>query len=215
MLPTLFHQIAPLAFARAPQLVSGLVVCGAVSFAVSDFRLGAWTLLGQRLILIALLWSVIGIPLAVTSTVASIAIALIFTLTSWRLWWIQRATRKATTGIAPDKPALNQFSLRLLTAVLGILVTYGLVQKYQGYPLPFVTAFAIIWLFMNSLLCLVLPAHALHTSLGILSFADGCRILYALWQPNPVAWGLWAACEVLVALAASHLHNGESTATNG
>nr|MBC7245794.1 hypothetical protein [Chloroflexota bacterium] len=213
MLLTLFHRMAPLASSRAPQLVSGLVACGAISFVVSDFRLGAWIFLGQRLILIALLWSAIGIPSALASTIASVAIALIFSLTAWRLWWVQRAVRKGATEIAPNKPALNRFSLRLVTAALGILVSYGLVQKYHVYPLPFVTTFAIAWLFMSSLLCLVLYDHALHASLGILSFADGCRILYALWQPNPMVWGLWAACDVLVALAASHLHNGEAVIT--
>ncbi|MGB9879788.1 MAG: hypothetical protein ACPLRM_03405 [Anaerolineae bacterium] len=205
---TLFHEIVPFASTRTPQLVSGLVLCGAISFAVSDFRLGAWAFLGQRLILIVLLWAIVGASLALTSTIAAIAIALIFSITAWRIWYIQRSARKATTGAIVHKLSLNRFALRILIAALGILVSYGLVQKYHDL-LPFLTAFTIAWLFVSSLLNLLLPDHALHKSLGILNFADGCRILYALWQPTPMIWGLWAACDVLIALAASHLRHGE------
>jgi hypothetical protein len=214
LLPTLFREIVPFVSSRAPQLVSGLVLCGAVSFAVSDFRLGAWGFLGQRLLLIALLWAIIGTPLALTSAIAAIAIALIFSITAWRLWYIQRTARKAMSGMAMSKPPLSRFSLRVLIAALGILLSYGLAQKYHVGSLPFLTAFTLAWLFVSSLFSVLLPDNALHTSLGILNFADGCRILYALWQPAPLVWGLWTACDVLIALAAAHLHNGEVIATH-
>lgn len=215
MLPTLFSEIVAFASSRTPQFVSGLILCGAISFALSDFRLGAWSFLGQRLVLIALLWPVIGVPLAITSAIAAIAIALIFVITAWRLWYIQRSVQKVMTRAAISTSSLSRASLRFLAAALGMLVSYGIAQKYHGYSLPFHTALTITWLFVSSLLSVLLPDHVLHTGVGILNFADGCRILYALWQPVPIVWGLWTACDVLMALAVSHLYNAEALAIKG
>lgn len=215
MLPTLFNEIVAFASSRTPQFVSGLILCGVISFALSDFRLGAWSFLGQRLVLIALLCPVIGVPLAITSAIAATAIALIFAITAWRLWYIQRSVRKGVTGEVTSTSSLSRFSLRLLAAALGILVSYGIVQKYYGYSLPFHTALTITWLFVSSVLSVLLPDHAMHIGVGIVNFADGCRILYALWQPVPIVWGLWTACDVLIALAVSHLYNAEALVIKG
>lgn len=212
MLPTLFDEMVALASSRTPQVVSGLILCGAISFALSDFRLGAWGFLGQRLMLITLLWPVIGTSLAITGAIATVAIALIFTISAWRLWYVQRSLRKAVPGTPTNRISLSRFSLRFLAAAFGMLVSYGLVQKYHAFSLPSLAAFTVAWLFVSSLFSVLLPDHVLHTGIGILNFADGCRILYAFWQPVPLVWGLWMVCDVLIAMAASYLYNAEASA---
>lgn len=212
LLPTLFNEIVALASSRTPQFVSGLILCGAVSFALSDFRLAAWSFLGQRLMLIALLWPVVGTSLAITGAIAAVAIALIFTISAWCSWYVQRSARKSGTEATTGGTPLSRFALRFLAAAFAILVSYGLVQKYPVSSLPSLTALTVAWLFVSSLLSILLPDHALHTGVGILNFADGCRILYAFWQPVPLVWGLWMVCDVLIALAASYLYNAGGSA---
>ncbi len=212
MLPTLLNEIVAFASSRTPQFVSGLILCGAVSFALSDFRLAAWSFLGQRLMLVVLLRPLIGDTLAITGAIAAVAIALIFTTSAWRLWHVQRSARRSGTEATTSSTLLSRFSLRFLAAAFGILVSYGLVQKFRLFSMSSLTALAIAWFFVSSLLSVLLPDHALHTGVGILNFADGCRILYALWHPAPLVWGLWMVCDVLIALAVSYLYNAGTSA---
>jgi hypothetical protein len=166
----------------------------------------------QRLIVIALLWSAIQLPLGSTSIVASVAIVLIYAVTELRLL---RARMKETAQADGSRPSRASLPFRALVAALGLLVTYGLVRVYGLNLLPPIVAFPVVLLTVNSFLIALIADNALWTGLGILTFADGCRILYALWQPGVLVWGLWGACDVLVALAASHLRNTEVAIIKG
>jgi len=141
-----------------------------------------------------------------------VAIAFIYYGTEWRLRRVEMR-EPARTKRGWLSLAIPPF--RALTALLGVLVVYGLVKTYDFLPLPTMLAFTIVWLIANSLLTWLLADSALCTGLGILTFGDGCRILYALWQPNPLVWGLWNACDALVALAISYLRNAEVMAAQG
>lgn len=205
MLPTLLS----LSSFHAPQLVAGLVVCGAVLLIVSDHRLAILAFFVQRLIVVTLLWAIIEAPLRVMSIIALAAIALVCHITEWRL---RRAEIREPLHAHQARPSLTSPPFRALAAALGLLVAYGLVQTCNlALPLPMV-AFTVGWLVVNGLLILSLAGSGLRTGLGVLTFADGCRILYALWQPSLLVWGLWSVCDVLVALAACHLRSAEVAA---
>jgi hypothetical protein len=212
MLPTLLPGLKSLSTSRAPQLIVGLAVCGILLLTVSDHRLAIPAFLAQRLIVVGLLWTTIQLPLGSTSIVASIAIVLIFAVTELRLLV---AGPRESAQAHRRKPSLTGLPFGALTAALGLIMTYGLVRVFALHLLPFVVAFPVVLLIVNSFLTVLLADSALRTGMGLLTFADGCRILYALWQPNLLVWGIWSACDVLVALAASHLRNTEVTVVEG
>lgn len=212
MLPTLLDELEFLSSSRAPQLVVGLAICGILLLIVSDHRVAIPVFLVQRLIVIALLWSAVQLPLGSTSIVASAAIFLIYAGTELRFLY---ARMKGPAQSEESRPSPTSLPFRALVAALGLLVTYGLVRVYALDLLPPVVAFPVVLLTVNSFLIALLAETALWTGLGILTFADGCRILYALWQPHTLVWGLWGACDVLVALAASHLYNTVSAIREG
>jgi hypothetical protein len=212
MPPTLLHGLESLSSSRAPQLVVSLALCGIVLLIVPDHRLAILAFLVQRLIVIGMLWSTIQMPLGSTSIVASIAIVLIYAVTELRLLLVgAKQTAQADWGrLSP-----TSLPFRALAATLGLLVTYGLVRMYAPRLLPSIVAYPVVLLTVNSFLIVLLASSALRTGMGILTFASSCRILYALWQPNLLVWGLWNACDVLVALAASHLRSTEVAVLKG
>jgi hypothetical protein len=210
LLSALLHTLDSLAAARALQLITGLVVCGATLLMASDHRLTLAAFLAQRSIIFILLWPTLGIRLDLVNVIAFFAIALVLYGTEWRL----RCTRigeQADTGWG--QPFRMSLSFRALAAALGLLVAYGAVQTYIIKLLPPIVGFATAWLFVVSLLSLLLASGGLGAGLGALTFADACRILYALGQPNLLVWGLWNVCDVLLALGTSYLHSAGAVTT--
>lgn len=209
MLPTLlrelFQQLEFFSSYRAPQLLIGLAVCGFLLILLPDDRPAILAFLAQRLMALALLWSAVPVPLGTTSVIASTAIAVIYVVTELRLFLAARGKALA------DGRGAARISLPFgaLAAALGQLVTYGALHTWVADLLPVVVAFPAILLAVNGFLVLLLANNAGRIGLGILTFSDACRVLYALWQPNLLVWGLWSACDVLVALSASHLHSAE------
>lgn len=204
MSPTFLHEFDSLSSSYTPQLVAGLAICGAV-LVVSGHRLAIVAFLVQRLIVVALLWPSVRLPLAAVMLLASIAAVLVYIVTEGRLLIKARHVRHTSQR----RSFLAQVPFRALAAALGLLVTYGLVQGYGSNLLPLAVASTVVSLLVSSLLVVILANTGLQTGLGVQTFIDACRVLYALWQPNSLVWGLWAVCDVLVALAACHLRNTE------
>jgi hypothetical protein len=92
------------------------------------------------------------------------------------------------------------------------LLTHGLVQRYAPSLLPPLVSWSVAWLLVEFCFAVLLAPTPLHTGLGVLAFADAGRILYALTRPDALVWGVWACCDVLVALAAAHLRTVEVAA---
>jgi hypothetical protein len=208
MLAALFSQMEALS-ALVPQLVVGITICGLILLVLSDQRMMIPVLLVQRVAILALQWPALPTSWALISLVASLAVAAIYALTEWRLPRVHgsQAMRARRGSLALPSP-----SLRALAAALGLGVTYGLVQAFPGIPLPRLVTFTVLWLIVYSALNLALADSVLRTGWSALSFADACRILYLLTQPSLLAWGLWATCDVLVALASAHLRTHEVAA---
>jgi hypothetical protein len=95
---------------------------------------------------------------------------------------------------------------------LALLLTHGLVQRYAPSLLPQLVSWSVAWLLVEFCFAVLMAPTPLHTGLGVLAFADAGRILYALTRPDPLVWGVWALCDVLVALAAAHLRTVEVAA---
>lgn len=188
MLPILLSS----SVSYAPQLVVGLVICGIAALTISNLPLATTAFLVQRLMVITLLWPSLKTPLRTINLITLGAIAAIYYITEWH----RRSDRSRSSFPNP--------LFKALTAALGLLLARGLVQTWLTPSLPMV-AFTVSWLIIAGLLIILLTDGALRTGLGILTFADGCRVLYALWEPSPLVWALWSIGDVLVALAASHL----------
>ena len=212
MLPTILRSLEPLAASRALHLVVGLYASGALLLLSPDERLLIPFFLLQRGIVIVLLWSNIGLPLVTVSAAASVAVGLIYLITVWGLF------RKAAPAVAQATRSAQPLTyppLRALAVALALLLTHGLVQRYAPSLLPPLVTWSVAWLLVEFCFALLLAPTPLHSGLGVLAFADAGRILYALTRPDPLVWGVWASCDVLVALAAAHLRTVEVAAHGG
>ncbi len=212
LLSDIIRTLEPLAASRALHLVVGLYASGALLLLWPDERLLIPFFLVQRGIVIVLLWSSIGPELVSIHAAASVAAALIYLITLWYLYRrAPAAVARATRGARP----LTHLPLRALAVALALLLTYGLVQRYAPSLLPPLVTWSVAWLLVEFCFAVLLAPTPLHAGLGILAFADAGRILYALTYPDALVWGVWASCDVLVALAAAHLCNVEVAAYGG
>jgi hypothetical protein len=210
MLPTILREFDTLASSHTPQLVASLVVCGALLI-TADRWLAIVALLVQRLIVVALLWANLEPPLAATWLLAAIASVVLYVFAEGRL-----LLGKVRGGKLLDwhSALLPQVAFRGSVAGLGMLVTYGLVQAFPPDLLPLTVGTAVISLLVTAILVLLVADGGLGMGLGVQTFMDAGRVIYALWGPDTVVWGLWAALDVMVALAASQLHSAEAPAVN-
>lgn len=206
MLSTILRTLEPLASSRALHLVVGLYCSGALLLLSPDDRLLIPLFLLQRGIVIILVWSNIGLELVATSAAASVAVGLIYLVTVWCLY---RKAAAAVARAARGARPLTHLPLRALAVALALLLTHGLVQRYAPPLLPPLVSWSVAWLVAEFCFALLLAPTPLHTGLGVLAFADAGRILYALTRPDALVWGVWASCDVLVALAAAHLRTIE------
>lgn len=212
MLPTIIHTLEPLASSRAVHLVVGLCVSGALLLLSPDDRLLLPLFLVHRGIVIVLLWPNIGSALVAASSAASLAVGFIYLITMCCLYRRAAVTIARTTrGALP----LTYLPFRALAVALALLLTYGLLQRYAPPAVPPLVSWSVTWLLVEFCFAVLLAPSPLHSGLGILAFADAARILYALLRPDALVWGLWASCDVLVALAAAHLRTVEVAAHGG
>jgi len=207
LLSTLFSALAPLGSSRALDLIVALVLSAAAVLIIPDQRLAILPFLVQRVAVTALLWTNTGESLGAASLAATLGVGLVYATGALGLWHTERRGPHANRL----QLSLSHLPFRVLVATLGVLLTYGLVQEYGNEWLPRLVAFTVAWLLIDGSLVLLVPGGPLHTGLGILTLADAGRVLYALASPDPLVWGLWAACDVLVALAATHLSAIELT----
>ena len=212
MLPTLLLWLESLSASRAPQLAAGLALCGMALLIAGDHPLAVLAFLAQRVMVMGLLWSAIGLPLGSATAVASAAVALILALAELRLWSARRGVGRNAHWSAPSRSGL---AVRVLAAALALLLTNGLVQTVALDLLSYAVTFPSVALLVSGFLLLLLSGGALQTALGVFAVSDALRVLYAAWQPDPLVWGIWAACDVLVALGASHLRDVELATSEG
>lgn len=198
----LFGALEGLSVSGAPQLMLALVAAGAVLLVVPYYGVALWAFLVQRFIVLIFLWGQIGPNLSLLSTVALLTITIVSYATMWHL----RGARPNALGLEWEEGALGSVLFRVLALVLAALLTFGLVRA-RDWPLSFNVAFSVIWLLMISVFGLLLGDGGLRTGLAVLTFADAGRVLYALWGPSVLVWGIWSACDILVALAACYLYS--------
>lgn len=192
-----------------PQLVATLVASGVI-LVVSGHPLAIMAFLVQRLIVIALLQSSLGLPMTAMTLVASIAAGLLYLLAEGRL--LVARTGQGKRLIQPAS-ILRQVSLRALAAGLGLLLIHALVRRYTPDWLPPTAGVMVTSLLVTGGLVLILANSGLETGVGVQTFMDAGRVVYALRGPNALIWGLWAVFDVMVALAAAYLQDrGTETA---
>lgn len=211
MLVSLSHTLELLSSSHAPQLILGLIACGVVLLTCADEAISILAFLVQRLITLTLLWPAIAPSWAITNVVAFVAVALVWG--SSALSWQRKRLSQDTDSDSGRRLLLNT-PFRLLATVLAILVSYGVTQIYASQRTPYAIAFTTIWIIVISLLTLLFSRDSLGVGLGVLTCADGCRVWYALSQPQLLVWGLWSICDILVALGAVYLRNAEISANS-
>jgi hypothetical protein len=208
MLSTWSLWLETLSSSRAPQLTAGLTVCGLAVVVMGDHPLALLPFLLQRGMVIALLWSAIHLPRGSMSVIATMATALL--LIGGELWeWFTRRR----TAIADDtaRPPATSWPMRALAAALGLLVANGLLRIELVQRLPPAVALAAVPLCVNGLFMMLMADSGWLIGFGLLTVADGLRVGYALWQPDLLLWGLWAASDVIVVWGASHLRRLQHT----
>ena len=200
----------PISSLDPPTLVAALVACAAGLLVFGESPLALPLFLAQRLVVVALLWPLVPPTLAVTVLVSSLAALAIAALSECQRVFDDIRLRRLSL---PPRSSLSRLALRVASATLALLLVDGLVHRIVAAVLPLPAAYAITTLAVAGLILILLADESQKVSLGILSLIDAARLLYALWQANPLVWGLWAACDVLVAATAARLRAPNPTAT--
>ncbi len=198
----LLSALEELSVSGAPQLMFGLMLAGALLLVVPYSSVAVWAFLVQRFIVLIFLWSQIGSNLSLLSAVALLTITIVSYATMWHL----RGAPTSALGEGWEQGALGSVLFRALALVLAVLLVYGLVQA-RSWPVSYNVMFSVTWLLVISVFGLLLGDGGLRTGLAVLTFADASRVLYAVWGANVLVWGIWNACDILVALAACYLYS--------
>ncbi len=210
-MPTWVSTLRSLSSAHAPQLVTALVIVGVIWLVIPGRRLAVAAFLAQRAIALILPWPPISDSQAAISMLAWFAVAIILTGTAW-------CAKTSDADQAGDPTRLKlfhtNFPFRALAASLTLLLVRWLVQTYASRLPPPLIAFTSVWLVAMGLLALLLARSGMGVGLGVLTFADGCRVLYTLAQPNLSIWAIWNMGDALVALAACHLESAGTIASH-
>ena len=198
MLTNLIAVLEPLAQTQAIHLVTVSIAAGLLLLILpGDILIGAVFLL-QRAMILLLLWPRVPNQLLASSAVASLAVGLIYCATTLRLHLRRRANP------SPQSKLLGHLPFRVAAAALALLLASAAARVIK-ITLPELVLWMISWLLVQAVFSLLLAASPLHTGIAVLAFADAGRIVYSLLRPDPLLWGVWAACDVLIALAVARL----------
>ena len=208
MLTNLFALLEPLGLTEAIHLVTGSIAVGLVLIILpSDALTGAVFLL-QRALILVLLWPRLPTPLLASSAAASLAVGLIYTATVLSLHLSGRAR------VSPRSSLLAHLPFRVVAAALALLLASAAARSFTTTALPELMLWMVTWLLVQSVFSLLLASSPLQTGIGVLAFADAGRILYSLLRPDPLLWGAWAACDVLIGLGVASLRSHTSPAAS-
>ena len=199
MLNNLIAVLEPLALTHAIPLVAGAIAVGLLSLILPDDGLTAVAFLLQRGLLLVLLWSRVSAQLLASSAVATLAVGFIYSATTISLY-LHRKTRPS-----PQPRLPTHLPFRVAAAALALLLTSAAVRYFSRTAVPALILWVVAWLLVQSVFSLLLAVSPLNTGLGILTFADAGRIVCSMLRPDPVLWGAWAVCDVLIALGAARL----------
>ncbi len=184
-----------------PILVCDLIACATGLILFSGSPLAPFCLLGQRFVVLALLRSLLPLPLTVAYAVSSVGVFGILSLSS--LLQVFSSLRLSGSSLRSKLP-LSRLAFRLAAAALGFLLVDGLLRWGIADLLPLTGAYAVSVLTVYGLILLIVADDSLRAGLGVLSLIDAGRLLYALGRPTAPIWGLWTACDLLIALIAAH-----------
>lgn len=199
MLTNLITVLAPLAQSHAIHLVAGSIAAGLLLLILPrNLLIGAIFLL-QRGMLLLLLWPRLPTQLLASSALSSLAVSLVYSATTLGLCFGRRAGPRGGSRL------LTYLPFRVLAAALALLIASAVARGLPRTAIPELIVWMLTWLVIQSVFSLLLASNPMQTGIGVLAFADAGRIVYSLLRPDPLLWGAWAACDVLVALAVTRL----------
>jgi hypothetical protein len=201
LLTNLFAALEPLGLTQAIRLVTGSVAVGLVLIILPGDALTGALFLLQRAMILVLLWPRVPTQLLASSAVASLAVGLIYSATVLSLHLSGRSK------VRPQSNLLGHLPFRVVAAALGLLLASAAAHAFTTTSLPELMIWMVAWLLVQSVFSLLLATSSLQTGIGVLAFADAGRIVYSLLQPDPLLWGVWAACDVLIALGVASLRS--------
>lgn len=199
MLTNLTATLAPLAQSHAIHLVSGSIAAGLLLLILPGELLVSTLFLLQRGMILLLLWPQLPAPLLASSALSSLAIGIIYSATTLDLY-LHRRTSPNTRSML-----LTHLPFRVATAALALLVAAAVARALPRTAIPELVTWMVVWLLIQSVFSLLLAPNPMQTGIGVLAFADAGRIVYSLFRPDPLLWGAWTVCDVLIALAVARL----------
>lgn len=97
------------------------------------------------------------------------------------------------------------FPFRLLVLLFWALAITTVSIRFPLPEVPGIVAVAAYWLLGMGLLAIILTRDPFKTGLGLLTFSNGFELVYMLFDPGLLVFGLLGIGNILTALVASYL----------
>ncbi|MHB1295425.1 MAG: hypothetical protein ACYC4R_10580 [Anaerolineae bacterium] len=193
------------------QIALGLAGVSALLLVIEDRRLVIVPLLMQHILLGLLSVTTFYLPIVIIRLGVGLSICMMLYITATH---VERGLRQATHD--PDAawdptqapaPAHLGFGMgpafRLIAAVLGGTIAYGLWRALPFEPIPDAYMLTAYWLVSIGLLMALISAEPLRMGLGILTAINGFEIVYLSIEQSFVIIGIMGAIDLVLALAIS------------
>lgn len=172
-----------------------------------DWRLGLIAQLVQSVGVGLLLSHAVLPQLAMLTPLVGASACLVLYWTGRRLSReLERRGRSGTwLGGSSDASTPMSLPLRVLTLLFWALGVSTLSARFVLPEVPVAFNVAAYWLVGMGLLAIILTRDPFKTGLGLMTFSNGCELIYLLFDPGLLVMGLVGIGTILTALAASYL----------
>jgi hypothetical protein len=202
-LPSLYEVLYQLQFITGELAIVGLLVAGALIVLVRDWRISLLALLGQYLLAGLILSRLILPEIALIKVLIGALICPMLYLAARQAGW--GAGRRLLHAPAQNGVLPGGLAFRLLAVTLMALVAMTLSRSYPLPVIPRDVGLGSYWLMLNGLLVLMLSEEPLKAGQGLLTGIIGFELLYASLERSLALVWLWAAVNLLLALAIAYL----------
>lgn len=202
-MPSLDEVLRQLRFITGELAIVGLFVTGGLIVLARDWRASLLALLGQYLLAGLILSRLILPEIALIKVLIGALICPMLYLAARQAGWGAGRNSLPTPAQSSLFPGGLAFRLLAVTLVTLLAVTLN-----QSYPLPVIprdVGLGSYWLMLNGLLVLMLTEEPLKAGQGLLTGIVGFELLYASIERSLALVWLWAAVNLLLALAIAYL----------
>jgi hypothetical protein len=212
-MPSLIEILKQLHSISIGLVVVGFFITTGVIILLRDWRICILAMLGQYLLMGVMLSRLVRPEIALVKVIVGAFICPILYLSARQVLWGREDRRQRAMMLSPEarskyltRQALaggNAF--RLFSALLMVLTAIALSQRFPLEGVPEDITLASYWLILAGILILSLTDEPFKAGMGLLTIIIAFELIYTHLERSLILVALWAAVNLLIALAIGYL----------